>query len=73
MGKKVIIKIRNLAKENDITLRQLSRITDIRHAALSELVNQKRQNINFRHIERIAESLGVDDIREIIDLENTKE
>ena len=73
MGKRVIIKIRNLAKENDITLRQLSRITDIRHAALSALVNQKRQNINFSHIERIAESLDIDDIRKIIDIEDTNE
>ncbi|RXZ79056.1 XRE family transcriptional regulator [Paenibacillaceae bacterium] len=69
MTKKVILKITDLLKEHDISLRELSRLTDIRHAALSELANYKRQNINFGHIERIAEALEIDDIREIIDLQ----
>ncbi len=51
-------------------MRELSRLTDIRHAALSELSNQKRENINFRHIEKIAEALEIEDIREIINLED---
>lgn len=69
MNKKVIVKIKPLLKKHNISLRELSRLTDIRHAALSELSNQKRKNINFSHIERIAEALNIDDIREIIDLE----
>ncbi|MDO3660177.1 helix-turn-helix transcriptional regulator [Bacillus sp. C28GYM-DRY-1] len=40
----------------------------IRHAALSELINGKRQNINFGHIERIANALDIEDINEIISL-----
>jgi len=31
------------------------------------LDNGKRKNINFGHIERIAEALGIDDITKIID------
>lgn len=50
-------------------MRELSRLTDIRHATLSELPNQKRENINFRHIEKIADALNIKDIREIIDFE----
>ncbi len=69
MTKKVIVKINELTKEKGISLRELSRLTDIRHAALSELANQKRQNINFRHIEKIAETFELDDIREIIDFD----
>lgn len=69
MEKKVVVKIKDLLKKHRISLRELSRMTDIRHAALSELSNQKRQNINFRHIEKIAEALNISDIREIIDLE----
>lgn len=69
MNKKVVVKIKPLLKKHNISLRELSRLTDIRHAALSELSNQKRKNINFSHIERIAEALNIDDIREIIDLE----
>ncbi|MGP3610346.1 helix-turn-helix domain-containing protein [Anoxybacteroides rupiense] len=73
MAKKVIVKIRDLVQSKGISLRELSRLTDIRHAALSELANQKRQNINFRHIERIADTFNIDDIREIIDLIDVKE
>ncbi|OAK75483.1 helix-turn-helix domain-containing protein [Lederbergia galactosidilytica] len=68
MNKKVVVKIKNLLNEHDISLRELSRLTDIRHAALSELSNHKRQNINFQHIEKIADALDITDIREIIDL-----
>ncbi len=68
MAKKVKVKIHELIKRKGISLRELSRLTDIRHAALSELSNSKRQNINFLHIEKIAESCDINDIREIIDL-----
>ncbi|HDR7286089.1 helix-turn-helix transcriptional regulator [Bacillus paranthracis] len=71
MNKKVIVKIHELTKEKGISLRELSRLTDIRHAALSELANQKRQNINFRHIEKIAETFNIDDISKIIDFDKT--
>lgn len=69
MNKKVVVRIKDLLVKYDISLRELSRLTDIRHAALSELSNKKRENINFNHIERIADALEIDDIREIIDLE----
>lgn len=64
----VKVNIKQLLDEHNLSLRELSRLTDIRHAALSELANGKRQNINFNHIERIAEALEIDDIRRIIDL-----
>lgn len=70
MTKKVVVKINELLKEHNLSLRELSRRSDIRHAALSELSNQKRKNINFSHIERLAEALDIDDIRNIIDLED---
>ena len=68
MSKKVIVKINELLQQENISLRELSRLTDIRHAALSELANQKRQNINFSHIEKIADALKIEDIRDIITL-----
>lgn len=68
MENKVFIKIKELLVVNNISLRELSRLTNIRHATLSELSNHKRENINFRHIEKIAEALGIEDIRDIIDL-----
>ncbi|NHM30676.1 helix-turn-helix domain-containing protein [Neobacillus terrae] len=73
MGIEVKIYIKRLIKERNISLRELSRLADIRHPALSELANNKRKNINLGHIKRIAESLDIEDIREIIDLEITKD
>lgn len=73
MTKKVVVKISALNKKYSISLRELSRISDVRHAALSELANGKRENINFNHIERIADALNITDIREIIDLVETDE
>lgn len=70
MEKYVVVNIKELLAKNNISLRELSRLTDIRHAALSELANHKRENINFGHIERIAEALHIEDIREIIDLKD---
>ncbi|CAN7214880.1 helix-turn-helix transcriptional regulator [Paenibacillus sp. LjRoot153] len=68
MAKKVVVKIAELTQKHNISLRELSRLSDVRHAALSELANGKRENINFSHIVRIAEALGIKDIREIVDL-----
>lgn len=68
MAKRVIVKIKELTMKHNISLRELSRLSDVRHAALSELANGKRGSISFNHIERIAEALGINDIREIIEL-----
>lgn len=69
----VKVKIKDLLKKHNMSLRKLSELAGIRHAALSELSNGKRKNINFKHIERIANALNITDIREIIDLEITEE
>ncbi|XOJ00372.1 helix-turn-helix domain-containing protein [Paenibacillus polymyxa] len=68
MAKKVVVNIHKLTEKHNISLRELARLSDIRHAALSELQSGKRENINFAHIERIAEALDIDDIREIIEI-----
>ena len=69
MAKQVVVKIDYLIEKYEVkSLRKLAEMCDIRHAALSELNNGKRRNINFGHIERIAETLGIDDITEIIEL-----
>ena len=73
MAKIVVIKIKELLQEHHISLRELSRLTDIRHAALSELANQKRMNINLGHIERIAEALHLTSIQDIMELVDREE
>ncbi|MFP5114096.1 helix-turn-helix domain-containing protein [Bacillaceae bacterium C204] len=73
MGKKVKMMIFELIDERNISMRELSRLTSVRPAALNQLANQKRKNINFGHIEKIAEALNLDDISKIITLIDTDE
>ncbi|MEH7119230.1 helix-turn-helix domain-containing protein [Neobacillus vireti] len=73
MARKVISKLYNLIDKYNVSMRKLSRISDVRPEALNELANHQRGNITFGHIERIAESLHINDIREIITLEEDKD
>jgi putative transcriptional regulator len=69
----VKININKLLKKHGISLRELSRLTDIRHATLSELANNKRKRIQLDHIKRISEALNIKDIQEIINIEIIEE
>ncbi|KHL95901.1 Cro/Cl family transcriptional regulator [Paenibacillus sp. IHB B 3415] len=73
MGKRIVVKIAELTKNHKISMRELSKLSDVRHAALSELANGKRESISFSHIVKIAEALKIEDIREIIDLVDNKD
>lgn len=73
MGKEVVVVLGELLKKRGMSLNELSLKTDVRRAALSELVNGKRENINFGHLSKIAETLNISDIREIITLKDTTE
>ncbi|WP_368855280.1 helix-turn-helix domain-containing protein [Turicibacter sanguinis] len=42
-----MVKIHEFLHQQGISLRELFRLTDIRHAALSELENQKRQKLTL--------------------------
>jgi putative transcriptional regulator len=69
----VKININKLLKKHGISLRELSRLTDIRHATLSELANNKRQRIQLDHIKRISEALNIKNIQEVISIEIIEE
>ncbi|WP_026574237.1 helix-turn-helix domain-containing protein [Bacillus sp. UNC438CL73TsuS30] len=69
MEKKVTVKLQNIVQKHDVSIREMSRLTDIPRPTLSKLMNQKAQNIHLPHILRIADVFNVNDIREIIDLE----
>lgn len=66
------IKIHILLNKYGISLSELSRLSDIEVARLSELANGKRQRIQINHLIRIAEALDIDDIGEIIQLKNVE-
>lgn len=68
-NRKLELHIWNLLNEHNISLRELSRKTDIGHARLSELANGKKQRIQIDHILRIAEAFDITDIRQIMTIE----
>lgn len=71
MKEKILeIKIHDLISKHNISLSELSRLSDIEVARLSELANGKRQRIQIDHLIRIAEALDIDDVGEIIQLRN---
>jgi len=62
-----------LLEQQGMSLNELSERSNVRRAALSELVNGKRENINFEHIIKIAKALGTNDINQIITIVETNE
>ncbi|WP_420722193.1 helix-turn-helix domain-containing protein [Bacillus pumilus] len=68
----VKVKIEEILEKEKLSLRAFADKCGIRHAALSELMNGKRQNINFGHIEKIANTFGIEDINKIITLEEKR-
>ena len=63
------VKIKDLLDEHGLTQVELSRISGVPPATLSDLVRDKRTSINKIHLLAIAEALGITDIRDIINFE----
>jgi DNA-binding Xre family transcriptional regulator len=62
------IKLQRILDERKITQKQLSKMTEIRAAAISELCNNQRTTINKEHLSKIADALDIVDIGELIEL-----
>ncbi|MDQ0974624.1 putative transcriptional regulator [Neobacillus niacini] len=73
MSRIVVIRLKELLLEKGMTIRKLSRLSDVRHAALSELANQKRVNVHLHHLSRIADALDIDDMDQIITFEKIED
>ena len=69
---KVEVLVNNLLAEKNISLRELARLSGIEPSNLSNLANGKRERIYIEHIERIADTLDIDDISKIIRLRKAK-
>ena len=66
--RKVRINIDKLLKERGLTQKELSDLTDVRQAAISNLRRGFVDRISIDHMERIASALDIDDINDIISL-----
>ncbi|WP_141232358.1 helix-turn-helix domain-containing protein [Niallia circulans] len=73
MKVKVVFKLKDLLHEKKMTQKELSERTKIREATISDIVRGSRTVLNYEHLEKISNALGLTDIRDIIDLEQTKE
>jgi putative transcriptional regulator len=73
LGRVAVIKLKELLLNKGMTIRKLSRLSDVRHAAISELANQKRINVHLHHLTRIADVLDIDDMDQIITFEKIED
>lgn len=67
--RRVKIKLADLMRKHDLTQAELAELSGVRQAAISHLSRGFVSRISIEHIEKLAEALEIDDIREIIDLE----
>ncbi|WAA13390.1 helix-turn-helix domain-containing protein [Fervidibacillus halotolerans] len=66
--KRVKLRIDELLAKNNLTQAQLSEMTGVRQAAISQLSRGFVSRVSIEHIEKIANALDIDDINEIMTL-----
>lgn len=71
--KQVKLRVNEILEKHGLTQAELSEKAGIRQAAISQLSRGFVSRISIEHIERIANALDIEDIREIITLEDTEE
>jgi len=62
------IRLDKVLKERGLTQKQLSEMTGLRPAAISQLCNNFVQRISIEHIEKIAEALEITDLNELMEI-----
>jgi transcriptional regulator with XRE-family HTH domain len=66
------IRVKELLEERGITQKELSDMADVRPAAISALARGYVERISIDHIVKIANALGITDLREILTLEENE-
>lgn len=71
---KIQLKVKDLLHKRRMTQSQLSDMSGVPAATLSDIINDKRTSVNKEHLASIAKALDVTDIRELIEfVDNRKE
>lgn len=65
----VRVKVKELLEERNMTQKTLAQLSGIRESTISDIVRGTRTVINFEHLSKIAETLQISDISQIIDFE----
>lgn len=61
-------KTKSVLESKGVTQKELSRLTGIREATISEFVNGRRGALNIQHLIKIMKVLNMDDITEFIEV-----
>lgn len=65
----VKLKVKEAIEKRGITQKRLAEMSGIRESTISDIVRGTRTVINFEHLSKIAETLEVSNITELIDFE----
>ncbi|MCP3779809.1 helix-turn-helix domain-containing protein [Paenibacillus sp. MZ03-122A] len=66
------LKLNEVMTQRGLTQTQLSELSGVRQAAISEMSRNIREQINLKTLVKIADALEIDDISELLSLENNK-
>ncbi|MDY8024215.1 helix-turn-helix transcriptional regulator [Paenibacillus polymyxa] len=66
------LKLNEIMAQRGITQTQLSELSGVRQAAISEMSRNIREQINLKTLVKIADALEIDDISELIIIENSE-
>lgn len=68
-------RLKELADEHHISLRELARLSNIEPSIINKMANNKRNSIyieHLEHLERIANALNLEDLSDIVYLQKEK-
>ncbi|MBP1172817.1 DNA-binding Xre family transcriptional regulator [Paenibacillus sp. PvR133] len=66
------LKLNEIMAQRGLTQTQLSELSGVRQAAISEMSRNIREQINLKTLVKIADALEIDDISELIIIENSE-
>jgi len=66
---RIVVKLGDLLKERDMTQKELAAKTGLTPTQVSIICRGMGTGVNKVHLAKIADTLGVTDIRELIDIE----
>jgi putative transcriptional regulator len=61
-------KLREVLRRKGISQKELSQLTGLREATISELVNDSRSVYNKEHLSKIMEVLKLEDLSELLEI-----
>jgi putative transcriptional regulator len=71
--RQIKLKVREALKAKGKTQLELAELTGIRQASISDLCRNKLDSANLVYLTKIADALGIEDIRELIDFTDEDE